>query len=162
MHLEAFRYVQRIVKEHGPFGRVVEIGSRHINGSIRPLFNGSEYVGVDIAPGPGVDVVCDGAEFEPGELVDCVVCAETLEHAENASQIVANAYQCLRPGGLLILTAAAPPRAPHSAVDGGPLREGEFYHNVTLLDLTTWLDWFSDVDVSFNEQHGDIYALGVK
>ena len=30
-------------------------------------------------------------------------------------------------------------RAPHSAVDGGPLRGGEFYRNVTADTLTGWL-----------------------
>ena len=37
---------------------VPEVGSWDTNGSIRRFFSNCEYIGVDIAEGPGVDVVC--------------------------------------------------------------------------------------------------------
>jgi hypothetical protein len=41
--------------------RVLELGSYIVNGSLRDIilkFGPKEYIGVDIVPGPGVDVVC--------------------------------------------------------------------------------------------------------
>jgi hypothetical protein len=40
--------------------RVLDIGSLDINGSVRPLFRGGTYTGIDVAAGPGVDIVCQG------------------------------------------------------------------------------------------------------
>ena len=37
--------------------RVLEVGSLDINGSVRPIFTDCEYVGLDLGPGPGVDVI---------------------------------------------------------------------------------------------------------
>ena len=37
--------------------RVLEVGSRDVNGSVRQFFDGGEYVGVDWRPGPCVDLV---------------------------------------------------------------------------------------------------------
>ena len=38
-------------------GRTLEVGSLDINGSIRGLFEGGVYIGLDVALGPGVDVL---------------------------------------------------------------------------------------------------------
>ena len=45
--------------------RIIDIGSYNVNGSFRPILESwkpAEYVGVDIAEGPGVDVVCTAEE----------------------------------------------------------------------------------------------------
>ena len=39
-------------------GRVLEIGSLDINGSTRSFFSDGDYLGIDVAPGAGVDLVC--------------------------------------------------------------------------------------------------------
>lgn len=139
MHAEARGFVERVVAIEGPFERVLEFGSRDINGSVRELFGeAAEYIGVDISPGPGVDLVCDAAEWtETG--FDAVVCCEVLEHTPRGAEIIAAAGRALKPGGLLILTCATDPRAPHSATDGGPLTEGEHYANVDEKTLARWV-----------------------
>jgi SAM-dependent methyltransferase len=136
----------------------LEVGSRIVNGTVRSLFTGCEYVGIDVVAGDGVDVVADGAHYE-SELFDCVVCTEVLEHAENAAGICENVSRLLRPGGYFLVTAAAPPRTPHS-VDGGPLRDGEFYRNITVETLFSWLDWASLL--SFERDDGDVRVLAKK
>ncbi|MCC7372530.1 MAG: glycosyltransferase [Chloroflexi bacterium] len=139
MHAECFAWVRNTIEQLPARRRVVEIGGRNINGSVRPLFAGAEYTAVDVAPGAGVDVVEDGATYQPEAPPDTVVCCEVLEHAPNAEQIVANAVRILAPGGLLILTCATDPRPPHSGHDGGGLQAGEHYRNVPMADVERWL-----------------------
>lgn len=160
MHPQAYDYVARAAAAHGPFGRVLEIGSRDINGSVRPLFTDADYTGLDAFDGPGVDVVGDGATYKGKALFDCVVCCEVLEHTADAPKIVTNAHRNLRKGGALIVTTAIDPRAPHSAFDGGPLRDGEFYRNVSRSTLRRWLKPFTEVDIDVCGD--DIRATAVK
>ena len=164
MHQEAFRFIAVQLASLPPRKSVIEIGSRDINGSVRPLFASAEsFTGIDIAPGRGVDIVADAATFEPDEPVDTVVCCEVLEHTENAAKIIANAAKMLQPGGVFLMTAATDPRKPHSAVDGAALREGEHYENISEKQLTTWLKKsFQDIDITVDERHGDIYAAATK
>lgn len=164
MHPEARAFVSKVTSELPLRRRVVEIGGRNINGGVREFFPAAEYINTDIEEGKGVDVVADGAEYEPPWEPDTVVCCEVLEHAEQAEAIIANAHRMLRPGGLLILTAAAPPREVHSGWDGGPhLFKDEFYRNVEPDELARWLSIFgARVKVEYDSEHGDIYAVAVK
>lgn len=164
MHVEAFQAVSDFLQGMKPPRSVVEFGSRFINGSVRPLFRGASYVGVDLAPGPCVDVVADAATFTPSLRPACVVCCEVLEHAENAKDIVINAVDILEEGGIVIVTCASTGRAPHSAVDGGAVQDGEFYRNVPPEELLVWLEGAGAerVKVLFNQDRGDAYAVGFK
>lgn len=88
-------------------GDVLEVGSYDVNGTVRPLFAGaSEYIGLDVVPGPGVDLVYDGLTlpFAPATW-DVVVSTEMLEHCTRPWRIVAEMARVLRPGGTLLLTA---------------------------------------------------------
>lgn len=91
-----------------PPGRVLEVGSRDVNGTPRGEFaDAAEYVGVDAEAGPGVDMVCDGeglADVLPPESFDSVVCCETLEHCVRPWRIVEGMRKLLKPGGLLWVT----------------------------------------------------------
>jgi hypothetical protein len=159
LHPEAFDYVERTVLELGPWRRVIEIGGRNVNGTVRPLFGHADYTSLDLAEGPGVDVVADAAVWSPaGALADCVVCCEVLEHAANASDIVVNAHRWLHPGGVFIATMATDPRAPHSAVDGGSLPPGEFYCNIAPAALDGMLSAAGFAEWSIVVQGGDLYA----
>ena len=164
MHTAAFRAVEERLKSIDPPRSVVEFGSKNVNGSVRPLFRDAQFVGVDIVPGPCVDVVMDAASFKPALRPTCVVSCEVLEHAENAQDIVKNAVDILEPGGVVIITCASEGRAPHSAVDGGQLREGEFYRNVSPQQLLLWLELAGAerVKVAHDTALGDAYAMGFK
>jgi SAM-dependent methyltransferase len=143
MHPEAFDFVSDMVREHGPFTDVVEIGGRDVNGNVRALFGDAAYVTTDVAPGPGVDVVVNGKDFAPDTAPDCVVCTEVLEHTADARAIVENMARMLRPGGVGIITCAGFSRHPHSAIDGNGLQPGEFYENVDGVDIVGWVDEFA-------------------
>lgn len=164
MHAEARAFVEEQANRFGPWDDrlVVEFGSRDVNGGVRDLFAGSEYVGVDIAAGSGVDIVADCATWASPAEVNAVVCCETLEHAERWRAIVANAAANLRSGGVLILTAACDPREPHSAVDGWNLREGEHYGNVDTHTLAQVLSaHFANFAIT-TLPRGDVQAWAVR
>lgn len=163
MHPGAHRFVSYVARCLPPRRRVCELGSRDVNGSVRDLFSGAEYVGVDITPGPGVDELGDAATWkpEPPRRFDTVISTETLEHTPEAARICQNAHELLEDGGVLILTAASVGRAPHSAIDGGTLRHAEFYRNVSPVLLRQWLQLFKLVLVDTGNAT-DVYALAVK
>ena len=132
-------YVAATVAAYGIGGDVLDIGGRDVNGTPRHLFDG-RYVVVDLAAGPNVDHVVDAVVLALGETFDVVVCTEVLEHSDRAGELVATAHRHLADGGVFIATMAGTGRAPHSAVDGGPLRRRRVYRNVTADDLAGWLE----------------------
>jgi SAM-dependent methyltransferase len=163
MHAGAYHFVEYVARCLPPRRSVVEFGGRDVNGSVRPLFRGCEYIGVDVEPGPGVDFVGDAATWkpEPSRRFDTVISTETLEHTPVADRICANAYELLERGGVFIVTAASVGRAPHSAIDGGALRYGEFYRNVSPFLLRKWLEGFNCVLVDTGNTT-DVYGLAIK
>ena len=90
--------------------RVLEVGSYDVNGSLRGHVvdrGPAEYVGIDIAEGPGVDLVCSACEIVArfGEAsFDVIVSTEMLEHAGDWRSSINNMKSCLRVGGHLLLT----------------------------------------------------------
>lgn len=159
MHHEAMLFVSNWRTDEPV--TVVEFGSRNINGSPRWLFPNADYVGVDIADGDGVDVVADGARFKPRRKADVVVCCEVFEHTQGWRRLVNNAARCLRQGGRLVVTAAGPGREPHSAVDGGVVRPGEWYENIDPAKLGAALKRAGFVDVDVVVRGDDVQATGV-
>jgi SAM-dependent methyltransferase len=91
--------------------RIIEIGAcDHLTGTVRAVYetwSPREYVGTDLAPGPGVDEVVDVSalleRFGP-ESFDVVVTTETFEHIRHWRTAVHNIKGILRPGGILIVT----------------------------------------------------------
>jgi SAM-dependent methyltransferase len=118
---------------------VLDIGGRDLNGSTRALFpNANPYHVVDLRPGQGVDIVADAATWRPSLATsgrpwyDLVLCTETFEHAEKWRDIIATAWDALRPGGWLVFTCAGPGRPPHSGVEAvWGLIGDEWYANVS-------------------------------
>lgn len=133
MHNEAFEFVRHVATNE-PIS-VIDVGSRDINGTCRPLFPNANYTGIDLLPGPAVDIVCDAATYHPADKADLVLIVEVLEHCANWRELIRVASSWLRPSGLVCITCAAPGRQPHSAVDGGELRDGEYYMNLTAEEI---------------------------
>lgn len=159
MHPAAYRWVAGTAAGLGPFRSVIEAGSRDMNGSVRPLFPGADYVGVDIEAGPGVDVVADALRWQPDRRAGAVVCVEVLEHLAEWAGLLANMRLWLEPGGTLILTCAGPGRRPHSGIDGRRrLHPGEWYRNVDPDDLARVLRRAGYVDVDVDVFGSDVRA----
>lgn len=137
-------------------GRTVDFGSYDINGSFKSLVEG-EYTGVDQEPGPNVDVVCKCHEFD-GADYDLVLSGEMLEHDPTWPLSLKKMYEVCRPGGLVILTMAAPGREPH-----GHSWYCEHYMNLTEQDIR--LVWDCETLFSsfqFMALGADLYFWGLK
>jgi hypothetical protein len=163
MHPEAYNFVKEFA-EGKQFDQVVEFGSLDINGTVRDLIDCSWYYGIDLQPGPGVDEVADAATWDGYYFADLIICCEVLEHSKKWRAIVESAYLNLVHGGWFVVTCATDPRAPHSALDGGPLRPGEYYGNVGMGELGAALltTGFNVPRIDRHTDRGDLYAVAQK
>ena len=150
---------------------VLEIGSYDINGSIRKFFKEPrEYVGVDLVPGPGVDVVAHGEALALARHFDVVVSTECFEHNPNYRETFANMVRHARPGGLVTFTCASTGRAEHGTsrtspeFSPGTVGTGwEHYRNLEARDFGFFP--FSEAFVAsrfyYNHLGNDLYFAGV-
>lgn len=138
MHPEARDWIVKAVSEHGgpPISSVLEVGSQDINGSMRPLFAGARYVGIDVFDRPGVDWVGLAHEFPErgwdGEPFDAWISTECLEHDPHWERTIAATVPLVRVGGLVALTCASYARPVHGQED---TPTPGYYRNLGIEDL---------------------------
>ena len=87
--------------------RVLDIGSLDVNGNNRYLFDDCEYIGLDVAPGPNVDVVSIAHEYMPSAPFDVVLSTNALEHDLYWKQTLDAMLTFLKPAGLLFFSVAS-------------------------------------------------------
>jgi SAM-dependent methyltransferase len=101
-------FVEAVAKSLPGAGHVLEIGAYRVAGQgeladLRALFPGRPYVGLDMRPGPGVDVVGDAAALPfPDASQGTVLCLETLEHVFDLRTALAQIERVLAPGGVFV------------------------------------------------------------
>jgi SAM-dependent methyltransferase len=94
--------------------KVLEVGSRNVNGSPRdvlPKHMLTDYVGVDIEHGPGVDMVVDVGDLTEefgAKSFDVVISTEALEHMADWRMAVYQMSNVLKINGWLCLTTCSP------------------------------------------------------
>ncbi len=151
--------------------RVLEVGSLDINGSIRALFSNCDYVGIDVAAGVGVDVVCEGQNYDaPDNSYDVVISCEVMEHNPYWPQTMKNMIRLCNPGGIVIMTCATLGRREHGTArtspDASPLTVElgwNYYRNLTIRDFhkegaTKGLAYA----FSYDWESRDLYLVGFK
>jgi len=90
-------------------GPVLEVGSKEYGSTstFREFYAGAEYVGLDMAEGPGVDVVQD-LTVSPGPLPQShfalAICCSVLEHVRRPWRFAENLTRVVRPGGMLYMS----------------------------------------------------------
>lgn len=101
--------------------RVLEVGSRFVNGSVRPFIEmylkPRQYVGVDIETGKFVDLVLPAEELVKHfgeESFDVVITTELLEHVLDWRLIINNIKRVVRRGGTIYITTRSKGFALHS------------------------------------------------
>ena len=106
---------------HFSNSNVLEIGSLDINGSVRSLFHNCNYTGLDVAAGRGVDVICQGQQYNaPDGSFDVVISCEAMEHNPHWVGTFQNMIRLCRPGGLVIMTCATVGRPEHGTTRKEP------------------------------------------
>ncbi len=90
--------------------KVIEIGARDVNGSLRPFVEALDpkiYVGVDLEEGPGVDEICNvydlAAKFGEKSF-DLVISSEMVEHVQDWRRAFSQIKSILAPGGVVLIT----------------------------------------------------------
>jgi len=92
-------------------GPIYEFGSFQVEGQeqyadLRSLFPGRKYVGCDMRPGLGVDLVQDVSAMTLGSgTVGTILCIETFEHVFEIRKAFDEVFRVLKPGGLFIITS---------------------------------------------------------
>ena len=88
--------------------RVIEVGSKYVNGSVRLLIEKflkpKEYIGVDLEKGKFVDVVLDAeklVDYFGKESFDIVVSTELLEHVTDWRSVINNMKEILKKDGYI-------------------------------------------------------------
>jgi SAM-dependent methyltransferase len=91
--------------------RVLEVGSKYVNGSVRPLiekfFSPKEYIGVDVESGKFVDLILPAEKILDrfgSESFDFVISTELLEHVVDWRLVVRNMKEVLKHGGYIYVT----------------------------------------------------------
>lgn len=122
--------------------KILEIGALNINGSLRPIFGlwkPSQYVGVDIQSGPGVDLICNAEDLEDtfGEnSFDIVVSSDSLEHIKNWKKAVSNIKKVCKIGGKILISVPSIGFPYHS-----------YPHDYWRYELEDVLNIFSDLNI---------------
>ncbi|MEW5965698.1 MAG: class I SAM-dependent methyltransferase [Pseudomonadota bacterium] len=153
--------------------RVLEVGSLDINGSVRDFFKDCEYTGLDVAPGPNVDIVCEGQKYDaPSDSYDVVISCEVMEHNPYWAETFQNMIRLCRPGGLIVMTCATTGRREHGTTRTTPKDSPltvelgwDYYRNLTKRDFEKAIDFnaaFSVHHFQANWGSFDLLFYGIK
>lgn len=176
-HPEQSDFINRVKTQYPDFfknKKVLEIGSLDINGSARHFFESCEYTGIDVGDGPGVDIVCQGQEFDaPDGEYDTVFSAECFEHNPYWLETFQNMLRICKDGGLVFFTCATHGREEHgttrSMPEASPLTVGlewDYYRNLDESDFTNKIN-FEEHFEKYNFETRttypqDLYFVGIK
>lgn len=104
-------FIDNIKDEDFNSKRIVEVGSKYVNGSIQPIikkyYHPKEYFGVDISPGKMVDLVLSVEELSNyfgADSFDTVISTEMIEHIKDWRLAINAMKTILKPNGTIFLT----------------------------------------------------------
>lgn len=94
--------------------RILEVGGRNVNGSVRPLIEKfclpEDYIGIDIEDGKYVDIVLSAEkvlEYFGEESFDVVISTELLEHTKDWRIVINNMKGVLKRKGIIYITTCS-------------------------------------------------------
>lgn len=175
-HLQQRSFVALIAKHLPDYfvcQRVLEVGSLDINGSVRSAFVDCRYTGIDVAEGRGVDIVCQGQNFDaPDGSFDHVISCEVMEHNPHWEDTFKNMIRLCDDGGLITMTCATTGRPEHGTTRTSPSKspltvelQWDYYRNLTQADFQDAIDMdaaFSRWYFGVNWTSYDLYFVGVR
>ena len=172
-HQQQFDFVKLCLQKYpNAFSqaKVLEVGSLDINGSVRQFFSNCDYLGIDVGEGKGVDLVCQGQEFQGKDnSFDTAISCECFEHNPYWEATFKNMHRVVKQGGLVVMSCATTGRPEHgtkrTTPADAPLVDWDYYKNLTEEDFTKEFDidsMFSEYEFSTNGQTHDLYFYGIK
>lgn len=175
-HFQQLQFVHEVSEGLPEFffnKKVLEIGSWDVNGTIRGFFKDCDYLGVDIAEGQGVDLVCKGEDIDiADQTFDVVISCECFEHNIEWVRTFNNMVRMLKPGGLCLITCATLGRPEHGTkrtMAGLSLTAinnfSNYYRNLSPADFRKNINLdnhFSSYKFFINMYSKDLYFVGIK
>jgi hypothetical protein len=118
-------YLNKIKEQYPDFfenKKVLELGSRNINGSVREVFNNCEWVGLDWCVGNDVDVVCKNHDYKgTKDYFDVLISFSTFEHDFYWIESIEHNLEFLKKGGLILFSWCGMSSSPHGMNYGSNL-----------------------------------------
>lgn len=105
---KAVGIIARVIR---PKKKVLEVGSRQEKNQqeiaqLRGFFEEKEYIGIDMRPGPGVDIVVNAEKLPfPDNHFDVVLCLEVLEHAEKPWMLAEEILRVVKKDGVVMVSS---------------------------------------------------------
>jgi SAM-dependent methyltransferase len=195
MHKEQITYLDKM-KERFPDAfrdkKVLDIGSFNVNGNEKPWFENCDFTGLDLLPGPGVDIACPANEYNaPDGTFDTIISCECWEHNPFYKESILNAIRMLKSGGYFIWTCATAGRPVHGTKTQDEIDrknkktsqgntsenwktmpnvekedwDNEYYKNVTEEDIRIFCNLdeiFQRYEFEVEPNHCDLYFWGNK
>jgi SAM-dependent methyltransferase len=186
-HKEQLDYVNKIkskLPQYFENQKVLGVGTFNVCGTEDVFFNNCDYQGLDLGPGPGVDIVCPAQDYDaPDNSYDVVISCECFEHNPFYKETIQNITRLLKPGGLFLFTCATTGRPVHGTKSleeeskqkhanwktmPNVVRENwdnEYYKNLTEEDIRNCVDidfLFLSYEFKTEMNHFDLYFWGIK
>ena len=175
-HYQQLEFVAQ-VKRHFPAffqgAKVLEVGSWIANATIREQFEACDYVGTDVAEGPGVNLAVPGQDLAfPTGSFDVMVSCQCFEHNPYWLETFLNMTRMLRDGGLFVFTCAGVGRSEHGTSRRYPTssltaldQQRDYYRNLSARDFESRIDvanHFSHYAFLDNHYSKDLLFVGFK
>jgi SAM-dependent methyltransferase len=173
-HKEQQQFVKWVKKQHPRYfkgTKVIDVGSKDINGNNRGFFRRVNYQGIDLSEGPNVDWIGYAHNILPiiatGDAIDVIISTEAAEHDKFWELTFQSMYDHLRPGGLLLITAGGEGREEHGTKTKDPWCSpdtNDYYRNITneMFGGILKPEQFSTYYVNQHKSWNDFQFFGIK
>jgi SAM-dependent methyltransferase len=186
-HKEEIEYVNKVKNMFPNYfkdQKVLGIGTFNVCGTENEFFTNCDYAGLDLGPGPGVDIICPAQDYDaPDNTYDVIISCECFEHNPYYKETIQNAVRMLKSGGLFLFTCATTGRPVHGIQSleeeskkkfpnwktmPNVIREdwdNEYYKNLTELDIRDCINIesnFKSFEFEVELNHCDLYFWGIK
>ena len=105
-YVNAEKFYHKYCEKNIENKKILDVGSYDVNGTMKPIFEKGQYVGLDMEAGPNVDIVgvSHDIPFEKDEF-DIVISSSCFEHDDMFWMSFQEMCRVLKPGGYMYVQA---------------------------------------------------------
>ena len=105
-YINAQKFYENYCYENIKNKKILDVGSYDVNGTMKPIFEQGQYIGLDMEEGPNVDVVGRAQEIPFIEdFFDIVISSSCFEHDDMFWVSFKEMCRVLKPGGYMYIQA---------------------------------------------------------